>query len=285
MDVPPIVVSGRLHGGRTSIEAVTSQYLSALLINCPLAAQTSEIDVPLLNEKPYVHITLDWLRRGGVELERDELKWFCIPGGQKYKPFHIRVPADFSSATFFLAAGVLGDNDVTLTGLDFNDAQGDKAVVDYLRQMGARIDITAEGVRIRPGQLTGCELDLNATPDALPMMAAVACFAKGQTSLVNVPQARLKETDRITVMREELSKLGATITEKPDGLVIQESKLHAATVDGHDDHRVVMALAVAASAIPGETIIGTAEAMAVTFPTFVECMRKLGGELHLEEDA
>jgi len=281
----PIVVAGRLRGGKTSIEAVTSQFLSSLLINCPLAAETCEIDVPLLNERPYVHITLDWLRRGGITLERDELRHFRIPGGQRYRPFEVRVPADFSSATFFLGAGALGDNDVVLKGLDFNDAQGDKAVVDYLRKMGARIEVTPEGVRVRPAQLAGCELDLNATPDALPMMAVVACFARGKTSLVNVPQARLKETDRIAVMHQELAKMGAKTTELADGLVVEESKLHAARVDGHYDHRVVMALAVAASAIPGETRIGTAEAVAVTFPTFVECMTRLGGNLQLVEDA
>ena len=281
----PLVVAGRLGGGKTSIEAVTSQFLSSLLINCPLAAETCEIDVPLLNERPYVHITLDWLRRGGITLERDELRHFRIPGGQRYRPFGVRVPADFSSATFFLAAGALGDNDVVLKGLDFNDAQGDKAVVDYLRKMGSRIEVTPEGVRVRPGQLVGCELDLNATPDALPMMAVVACFARGKTSLVNVPQARLKETDRIAVMHQELAKMGARTTELTDGLVVEESKLHAARVDGHYDHRVVMALAVAASAIPGETRIGTAEAVAVTFPTFVECMTRLGGDLQLVEDA
>ncbi len=278
----PVVVAGRLRGGETVIEAVTSQYLSSLLINCPLADGASEITVPLLNEQPYVHITLDWLRRGGIELDRDELKWFRIPGGQKYRPFEMRVPADFSSATFFLAAGVLGDNDVTLTGLDFNDAQGDKAVVDYLRRMGAQIDVTPRGVRVRPGQLVGCELDLNATPDALPMMAAVACFARGRTTLVNVPQARLKETDRIAVMREELSKMGARIAERSDGLVVEESGLRAAAVDGHYDHRVVMALAVIATALAGETRISTAEAMTVTFPTFVECMTGLGGNVRTE---
>lgn len=278
----PLVVSGRLKGGKTSIEAVTSQYLSSLLMNTPLADGESIIDVPLLNEKPYVYITLDWLERGGIELEREELRRFRVPGGQQYRPIDVRVPADFSSATFFLAAGVLGDNEVLLRGLDMSDVQGDKAVVDYLRQMGAKIDIKPEGIRVQPGDLTGCELDLNATPDALPMMAVVGCFAKGRTSLVNVPQARLKETDRITVMRAELQRLGARVTEQPDGLIIEQSALHAAEVHGHHDHRVVMALAVAGCAIDGETRINTAEAIEVTFPTFVDCMKRLGAELRLE---
>lgn len=277
----PLIVGGRLEGGRTSIEAVTSQYLSSLLMCTPLADGDSVIDVPLLNEQPYVHVTLDWLRRGGIDLERDELRQFRVPGRQQYKPIDVRVPADFSSATFFLAAGVLGDNDITVRGLDMNDAQGDKAVVDYLRQMGANVEVAAEGIRVRPGDLTGCEIDMNATPDALPMMAVVGCFAKGKTSLVNVPQARLKETDRIAVMTAELGKMGAKITELPDGMVIEQSELSPAEVDGNDDHRVVMSLAVAGSAIASGTRIHGAEAMSVTFPTFVECINALGGSLRM----
>ncbi len=280
----PLVVAGKLRGGQTSIEAVTSQFLTSLLFCTPLAEKDTDIDVPLLNEKPYVQITLDWLDRSGIRLEHEAMRRFHVPGGQKFRPVKVRVPADFSSATFFLCAGVLGDNDILVRGLDMNDAQGDKAVVDYLRQMGAKIEITAEGIRVRPGNLTGCEIDMNATPDALPMMAVVGCFARGRTALVNVPQARLKETDRIAVMRAELSKMGAKVEEKPDGLIIEESPLHAAEVDGHFDHRVVMALAVAGTAVAGETRIGTAEAVEVTFPTFVSCMSNLGGDLWVDAE-
>ena len=280
----PVTVSGRLGGGRTSIEAVTSQYLSSLLMAAPLADGDSVIDVPLLNEQPYVHMTLAWLDRLGIRLERDELRQFRVPGGQTYACLNCRVPADFSSATFFLGAGVLGDNDIVLRGLDMSDAQGDKAVVDYLRQMGARIDIDAESIRVRPGSLTGCEIDLNATPDALPMMAVVGCFAQGRTALVNVPQARLKETDRIAVMAAELQRMGATVTEQPDGLVVEQSDLRGTEVNGHDDHRVVMALAVAGCAIEGETRIRTAEAVNVTFPTFADCMTSLGADITTESE-
>jgi 3-phosphoshikimate 1-carboxyvinyltransferase len=279
----PLVVAGRLRGGKTSIDAVTSQYLSSLLINAPLADGDSQIDVPRLYEEPYVHMTLNWLKRGGIQLEHDRLKQFHVPGGQSYRPLDIRVAADFSSATFFLAAGALGENELLVQGLDMSDTQGDKAVIDYLRQMGARIDVGEESIRVRPGQLIGRELDLNATPDALPMMAVIGCFARGATRLVNVPQARLKETDRIAVMARELSKMGATVTELEDGLEIEQSDLRAAEVDGHDDHRVVMALAVAGTAISGETRIHSAEAVAVTFPTFVESMANLGGDLRVEE--
>ena len=276
----PIAVRGRLRGGTTSIECQTSQYLTSLLINVPLADGDSTIRVPLLNEKPYVEMTLDWLARQKIKLERDELREFRVPGRQSYKSFTRRIPADFSSATFFLCAGVLGDNAVTVQGLDLNDQQGDKTVLDYLRRMGAHLDVQPDGgIHVQPGKLKGCRIDMNATPDALPMMAVVACFAEGKTTLANVPQARIKETDRIAMMRQELTRLGAKITELPDGLVIEQSKLTGAEVDGHGDHRIAMALAVAGCAVPGQTVVRTAESATITFPTFMDCMRKLGADI------
>jgi len=275
----PIVVKGRLSGGETSIECKTSQYLTSLLINAPLADGDSTIHVPVLNERPYVGITLDWLSHQNIKLEHNGYSEFHIRGGQSYKPFRKKIAADFSSATFFLCAGALGENDVVVKGLDLDDTQGDKAVLDYLRAMGANIEINSSQVRVRAGDLTGCELDLNATPDALPMMAVLGCFARGTTTLINVPQARIKETDRIAVMREELERLGAKIRELEDGLVIEQSDLKATEVDGHDDHRVVMALAVAGCSIPGDTRINGFEVAAVTFPGFVDCMRGLGASM------
>ena len=278
----PFAVEGMLRGGATSIEAVSSQFLTSLLINAPLAAGDSHILVPLLNEQPYVEITLDWLKREGINFEHEDLREFRISGGQSYRAFDRRIPGDFSSATFFLAAGALGENDVTCLGLDMNDTQGDKAVLDHLRRMGANVTAAADGIRVLAAQLHGCELDLNATPDALPMMAVVGCFATGVTRLVNVPQARIKETDRIAVMRAELERLGARVKELADGLVVEQSELHGAEVDGHGDHRVIMALAIAGSLIPGRTVIHDCEAVSVTFPTFVEALAKLGARVSIE---
>jgi len=279
----PFVVRGRLRGGATTIEGTTSQYVTGLLINTPLADGDSVIEVVKLNEAPYVEMTLDWLRRQGIRFEQEGLTRFRVPGGQTYRPVDRAIPADFSSATFFVGAGALDDNDVILVGLDLSDTQGDKAVLGYVAQMGARVDSVARGIRVRPGELTGCEIDLNATPDALPTLAVLGCFARGTTRLVNVPQARIKETDRIAVMAAELARLGARVEELPDGIVVHESALRGAEVDGHGDHRVVMALAVAGCSIPGTTVVHGAEAAAVTFPGFVERMRGLGADIRVEE--
>jgi 3-phosphoshikimate 1-carboxyvinyltransferase len=264
----PIVVKGRLAGGTTSIACPTSQYLSSLLINCPLAEGSSTIHVVSLNERPYVQITLDWLTGQGIRFENDGMKTIRIPGGQSYKPFARRIPADFSSATFFLCAAAVTKSKLTLLGLDMNDAQGDKEVVSILGKMGCTVHTENGRLEITGGDLVGGEFDLNAMPDALPALAVTACYAEGETRLYNVAQARLKETDRIKVMHDELAKMGANVKEMPDGLVIRGSRLKGARIRGHADHRIVMAFAVAGLGAEGETVIDTAESASVTFPGF-----------------
>ena len=281
--MPPIIVRGPMRGGDVRLDgSKTSQYLTSLLVNCPLAAGDSRVEVENLIEKPYVEMTLQWLSDQGIELENDNFERFTIPGKQAYKPFDKSIPADFSSATFFMCAAAITGADLTLLGLDMNDTQGDKAVAEMLGAMGAKVESTEGGIRIAGGTLKGTELDLNDTPDALPALAVTGCFAEGETRLVNVPQARLKETDRIAVMREELQKMGADIEELSDGLVIRGKPLHAAPVNGRHDHRVIMALAVAGLCLEGETTVCTAEALDVTFPTFVELMKSVGADMRMQ---
>lgn len=275
----PASVGGPLRGGHAAIDATNSQYLTSLLINCPLGEGSSVIEVTKLGERPYVEITLAWLDRQGIRYENHDFRQFVVPGGQAYRSFDAAIPADWSSATFFLVAGAIADAEVTLAGLDPNDTQGDRHVVDYLRAMGARIDVNATGVRVRRAALRGVEIDMNATPDALPALAVAACFAEGTTTLRNVEEARRKETDRIRVMAAELRKLGGDVEERPDGLVVRGRPLRAGTVDGHGDHRVIMALALAGLAGAGPVTITDAEAVAVTFPTFVDLMRSLGATI------
>ena len=277
----PYVVRGRLKGGQVEVDCPISQYLTSLLIACPLGDDETEITVSRLNEQPYAEMTLGWLKRQQIQYERDGLRWFRIPGGQHYRPFEARMPADFSSATFFLCAAAITQSDVLLTGLDMADSQGDKVVVDYLAQMGAEVSVEPEGVRVKGAPLRGGEFDLNATPDLLPALAVVGSFAEGETRLLNVPQARMKETDRLTVMREELEKMGGRAEELPDGLIVHGTGLHGAAVNGRGDHRVVMALAVAGLAAVGETTVDTAESVAVTFPNFVGLMQALGARIEV----
>jgi len=277
----PLEVIGQIKGGKTSIAAFTSQYLSSLLLCTPLAPADTEIDVTLLNEPGYVQMTLDWLDKQQIEYENHQMRKFHVKGNQSYKAFDLPVAADFSSATFFLCAAALLADEVTLLGLDFSDSQPDKAVVDYLKAMGADIVIEPESVKIRASQLKGTEIDMNATPDALPAMSVTAAFAEGETRLVNVPQARNKETDRIACMATELKKMDVDVEELPDGIIIRHSRPKPAQLHGWADHRIVMALSLAAMALDGKCVIDTAEAMNVTFPSYVELMTVLGAGMKL----
>ena len=275
----PLTVTGPIRGGKAEVKAVTSQYLSALLLACPLAERESVIDVPLLNEKPYVDMTLSWLDRCGIRYENRGYSRFVIPGGQRYKTIDCSVPADFSSAAFFLVAGALTDKGILLEGLDYLDTQGDKKVADILRDMGAEVEIRDSSIFVKGPLLRGGTFDLNEIPDCLPILAVAGCFAPGETRLVNVAHARIKETDRIAVMRSELSKLGADIEELSDGLVIRKSVLRGGSVDGHGDHRVIMSMSVAGFNASGNVHIHGCDAVSVTFPDFMKLAASLGAQM------
>jgi len=280
----PITIKGPWKGGKVSLPCPTSQYLSALLIAAPLASAgtITEIEVPLLNEKPYIEMTLSYLKEHGIPFEAShDFSRFVISGGSSWKTFSRAVPADFSSAAFPAAAAIISGGQVTLLGLDPKDTQGDKFFFEMLAKMGCAVHWKEDGeyghsVTVsREGKLRGGTFDLNETPDLLPAAAVVAAFVEGDTALVNVAHARLKETDRIAVMAQELAKLGVSCTEKPDGLVIHGKGFLSVienVINGHGDHRIVMAFAAAALGCPTPIEITTAESAAVTYPGFLELL-------------
>jgi 3-phosphoshikimate 1-carboxyvinyltransferase len=279
----PIIIQGPWKGGRVTLPCPTSQYLSAILLAAPLAPAgvVTEIDVPLLNERPYIEMTLSYLDAQGIPWEAaPDFSRFVIPGGAAWKPFARSVPGDFSSAAFPACAAAISGGAVTILGLDPNDLQGDKFFLEILAGMGCTVrwEQTAAEYRLtvsRAGPLRGGSFDLNATPDLLPAAAVTAAFAEGDTALVNVAHARIKETDRIAVMAAELAKLGVRSTERSDGLVIHGGggAITGGSIDGHGDHRIVMAFAAAALGAKAPVVIDSAESAAVTYPGFLELLQ------------
>jgi 3-phosphoshikimate 1-carboxyvinyltransferase len=174
------------------VNGISSQFLTAVLLACPLSSGDTEIVVENLHERPYVEMTLDWLRNLSINFEQNGLDWFRIPGGQKYRAFRKSIPADFSSATFAACAAAITGSEILIKGLDFSDHQGDKEIFTFLQDMGAQINHIPEGVIVKGGNLMGIDIDMNNTPDALPAFAVVGCLAGGTTRLLNVAQARLK---------------------------------------------------------------------------------------------
>ena len=280
----PLAVTGPVHGGRSTVDGTGSQFLTALLMTLPLCREPSQLDLAFLNEEAYVRITLNWLERcgiSGVTVTEDRLH-YTIRGGERYHAFERVIPADFSTAAFPLAAGLIAGDGIDILNLDFDDLQGDKRVFDFLAEAGGRIERTPGRVTVLPSRLHGCTFDLNGTPDALPIMAVLAACAEGETRLVNAAQARLKETDRIRCMTEQLSRMGAEVEELPDGMVIRgRGKLRGARLSGCGDHRIVMSLAVAGLVAEGETAIEGAEDAGVTWPDFIPAFQALGADFTL----
>lgn len=284
-DCAPLVIRGRIHGGRTVLDgSVSSQFLSALLISCPLAENDSKIEISgELKSRPYAEITLEMLEVAGAKIETDFRK-FSIEGGQSYDLDGYTVPGDFSSASYLLAAAAVTGSRLSVRGLR-PSKQGDSAIVAILQEMGAKISWDRqEGVlKIEGRDLDGVEVDASLTPDLVPTIAVLGALAKGRTIIKNAEHVRHKETDRLHAMAVELSKMGAKIEERPDGLVIEGGELKGAQVCGHHDHRIVMALTVA-GLVAGKTRIETAESVSISYPGFFEEMARIGCNLEVHEE-
>jgi len=293
----PLVVSGPLAGGEVAIPGnVSSQYVTALLMAGAVTEEGVEIDLTTpLKSAPYVDITLELLDDFGIEATPvgdggDALDGaagaagFVVDGGQSYAPAggSYTVPGDFSSISYLVAAGAVAaepGEPVRIEGA-VPSAQGDSAIVEIVERMGADIEWDREAgvITVRRSELSGVEVDVGDTPDLLPTIAALGAVADGDTRIMNCEHVRYKETDRVSAMAEELEKLGAKTTEEPDTLTVHgsESDLRGASVDGRADHRIVMALAVAALVAEGTTTIRGGEHVDVSFPNFFDAMADLG---------
>ena len=275
---PPASIRGPLDGGECTIECKTSQYLSGLLLGAPLAIGDSHIKCSVLFEKPYVKMTLKWLDDQGIKYRiSDDLEEVWVKGGQSYKPLDTYIEGDFSSASFFFVAAAIHGTEVTVEGLDKNSTQGDKEILNILEKMGCSIKWNGMAVTVKgPEKLKGGVFDLNAIPDTLPALSVAAAFAEGDTILENVEQARIKETDRIKVMRENLNDLGVEAEERRDALIVHgKGSVKGGKAKGYGDHRVIMALAVLGTKTEEETEIDDVSAASVTFPTFFDLLEKL----------
>lgn len=280
----PLVVRGKMMGGTAHLNGgVSSQFLSALLIAAPLAEGDTKIVIEgELKSRPYAEITLDMLSDAGVRVNARRQE-FLIPGNQTYNLQSYTIPGDFSSASYPLAAAAVTGSKVTVRGI-LPSRQGDSAIIDILKRMGAEISWNKESgdLNIRGGDLRGLEVDASLTPDLVPTIAVLGAVAQGRTVIYNAEHVRHKETDRLKAMATELSKMGADIKERPDGLEIVGGRLHGASVNGYHDHRIVMALSVAGM-VAGGTRINSAESVDVSYPGFFQEMVRLGADIRLGE--
>jgi 3-phosphoshikimate 1-carboxyvinyltransferase len=281
----PLVVKGGLKGQNASIDgSISSQFISALLITCPLAENNTTLSIKgKLKSRPYVDVTLEMLELAGAEVHIEDSNdtRFVIPGKQKYNLKDYTVPGDFSSASYLLAAAaMIKGSEVTVKNL-FPSKQGDKVIIETLKQMGADItwDKVTGNVTVRGGkQLKAIIFDAGATPDLVPTVSVLAAVAEGTSRIENAEHVRYKETDRLQALATELPKLGVKLKEERDSLTITGGKLHGASVHGWDDHRIVMALSIAGM-VAGNTTVDTTESVSISYPEFFKDMRSLGAKI------
>jgi len=269
---PPLKISAQgLHGGHIDIRGdISSQFLTAMLMAAPLCQGdlTIAVDGELVS-KPYIHITLDVMRRFGVLVENRADQEFFVKGGQQYvSPGHIMVEGDASSASYFLAAAAIAGGPVRVIGAGRNSVQGDARFAEVLEQMGAHVTWGADWIEVSHGTLKGVDVDLNHIPDAAMTIATTALFAEGPTTIRNIYNWRVKETDRLAAMANELRKLGAIVAEGEDYIhIVPPAVIESAEIDTYDDHRMAMCFSLAA--LGGSPVtINDPGCTAKTFPSY-----------------
>ena len=271
---PPLrIKAAGLRGGRVSIRGnVSSQYLTALLLASPLAEDELEIQIiGNLVSKPYIDMTIDVMRRFGVTVENEDYQAFRVAGGQVYQsPGTALVEGDASSASYFLSAAAIRGGTVRVNGVGADSVQGDVKHADVLEQMGAVVRRGADYIEISRGDLRGLDLDLNHIPDAAMTVAVTALFAKGKTTIRNIGNLRVKETDRLAAMAAELRKVGADVVEGPDYLVIDPpTEIQPAIIETYNDHRMAMSFSLASLGDAAITILDPG-CVSKTFPDYFD---------------
>ena len=276
---PPLKIHANgLKGGAVEIDgSISSQFLTALLMAAPMAQEDMTITiVGELVSKPYIDITLDIMQRFGVEVVNEEYQRFIVKAGQRYKALdHFMVEGDASSASYFLAAAAIKGGRVKVTGIGKDSVQGDVKFADVLEAMGANVEWAEDYIAVSRGELHAIDMDFNHIPDAAMTIATTALFADGTTTLRNIYNWRVKETDRLYAMATELRKVGATVEEGEDYLTITPPKqLKHAAIDTYDDHRMAMCFSLLALD-PVSITINDPECTAKTFPNYFEVLQAI----------
>ncbi|WP_299076852.1 3-phosphoshikimate 1-carboxyvinyltransferase [uncultured Paraglaciecola sp.] len=273
-DYPPLSIKGdALQGGTVTVDgSVSSQFLTALLMSAPLFEQDTTIVISgELVSKPYIDITLHTMAQFGIEVDNQNYQQFIVKGTQQYQsPGHFMVEGDASSASYFLAAGAIKGGTVKVTGIGKNSIQGDIRFAEVLEKMGAKVNWQDDFIEVTSAPLKAVDLDMNHIPDAAMTIATTALFASGTTSIRNIYNWRVKETDRLAAMSCELRKVGATVEEGHDFIrITPPQQLQHAAIDTYNDHRVAMCFSLVALSDTAVTI-NDPRCTAKTFPDYFE---------------
>ena len=284
-DYLPLKVYSGLKCGTFKVRGdISSQFITGLLYALPLLDGDSKIVITTnLESKGYIDLTLDMLKKFGIEIENKEYKEFIIKGNQSYKPYNYTIEGDFSQSAFFLVADALGA-DIKLSCMNMDSHQGDKKILLDMENFGSNIIFENDLLSLENKALHGATIDFSQSPDLGPALTVLAALAEGESNFINAGRLRIKECDRITAMRIELEKMGAKIIEHKDGMTIYGVKeLHGAIIDSHNDHRVAMAIAMASLKTKGDIKILNAGCVSKSFPNFFSVFESLGGIVSYED--
>ena len=278
---PVVVNGGRLRGGETELPGdVSSQFISALLLVSPFAEEGMRIKLTTpLESKPYVAMTLECMDKFGVKVEFSEKMDDFHVSRQAYQPARYEVEGDWSSASYFLALGAVSGG-VEIVNLNPQSLQSDRIMLDFLKRMGADVEISPDVIKVKGSKLKALRTDLSNCIDLLPTMAALTAMAEGTSELAGISRARLKESDRVAAIREGLQNMGLKAAEEKDRLLITGSNLKGAVIDSHNDHRIAMAFGIL-GALAGDTVVNSAECVDKTFPEFWAILKSIGGRLKI----
>ena len=277
---PPVEVRGPITGSELVIDGgVSSQFVSSLIMSSPLTGRPTDVRITgHLVSKPYIDITTSMMGKFGVEVTEEGNVFHAEP--QHYRPTDYRVPADFSSSAFPLVAGGIAGR-VTARGMDMSDPQGDRKIIDVLKEAGCDVEVSGDEVICsNTGRLEGAEIDMGDIPDLFPVVAVLLSTAKGRSRLYGAPHLRFKESDRIALTENMLRTLGADIRGTEDGCVIEGvERLHGGRIEHNGDHRMMMAAAVASLVSDGPVSMENDACWNVSYPGFPEQMRSIGMDI------
>jgi 3-phosphoshikimate 1-carboxyvinyltransferase len=272
----PISIKGPLKGGKIEIDgSLSSQLLTGLLMALPLAKNDSEIIVRNLKSKPYIDMTIQLLNDFGITIINNDYSVFSIPSKQKYLPRDYTVEGDWSGGAFLLVAGAINGK-ITVSGLQQSSAQSDKNILTALKDAGAKMDITSDAVTVETSELKSFAFNATHSPDLFPPLATLAVYCNGETVIKGVSRLIHKESNRAETIVNEFSKLGIKIIIEGDTMKITDGKPTGGKVESHGDHRIAMAMAIAAISASGKVCIRDSQSVAKSYPEFFDDLRGLG---------
>jgi 3-phosphoshikimate 1-carboxyvinyltransferase len=276
----PLTIKGPLNGGKCDIDgSVSSQLLTGLLMALPLATKDSEIAVRNLKSKPYIDMTIQLLSQFGINVVNSDYTLFHIKGNQKYAPHDYTVEGDWSGGAFLLVAGAI-NGEISVKGLMKDSRQSDMAILSALGKAGANLIIGDDQVDIKKSELKAFEFDATESPDLFPPLVALACYCKGISSIRGVSRLIHKESNRAATLKEEFGKMNIKIDISEDTMFVTGGRPEGVRVESHEDHRIAMAVAVAALGATGKVSIRDSQCVAKSYPGFFDDLRHLGAFVH-----